>query len=129
MKLPPTTSGVIELEYPICLYRNGNEIRLIIPATNGQPEAAKIDSSLAKFVARDREWYKQLTTGERSLTAIARSEQVTVTYVARVIRGSLLAPDIMQRILEGRQPVSLTMQTLSRPIPTDWAAQRQHFGI
>ena len=56
-----------------------------------------------RYVARGRQWYKLLTGGEQSLTAIARAERVTVTYVARVIRGSLLAPDIVQRILEGRQ--------------------------
>ncbi len=123
------TDCKIEIERPTLLHRVGNDIRLVIPAIHGNPEAAKLDSSLINFVARGRRWYKQLTSGERSLTNIARSEQVTVTYVARLIRGSLLAPDIVQRILAGRQPINLTVEALSVPIPADWDTQRRHFGI
>ena len=127
--LSPAADRPIYIEYPICLHRVGNDIRLVIPAEQGQPQAAKFDAPLVRYVARGRQWYKLLTGGEQSLTAIARAERVTVTYVARVIRGSLLAPDIVQRILEGRQPVGLTVQALSVPIPVDWTVQRRHFGV
>ncbi len=127
--LPAADDSAICVESPIALHRVGNDIRLVLPAAQGQPEASKIDVSLVRFIARGRQWYKELTSGARSsLTAIAQSENVTVTYVARLIRGSLLAPDIVRRILEGRQPIGLTVQSLSTPIPVDWAEQRREFG-
>ncbi|MEP7043501.1 MAG: hypothetical protein ABI843_10595 [Dokdonella sp.] len=64
-----------------------------------------------------------------SIQAIAKAENVTERYVARVLRGSLLAPDLMQRILDGRQPVGLTVRQLLDPPPMSWTEQRRHFGL
>ena len=119
----------IQLSHPMRLYRTGNDIRLVIPRDQAEPEASKVDLRLIKFIARGRRWYRTLTSGQRTLTDIAKDEQVTVTYVARVIRGSLLAPDIVERILSGLQPVSLTVQKLSQVFPSDWVEQRQYFGV
>jgi hypothetical protein len=85
----------IQLSHPMRLCRTGNDIRLVIPKNQGEPEASKVDLRLIKFIARGRRWYRTLTSGQRTLTDIAKDEQVTVTYVARVIRGPLLAPDIV----------------------------------
>lgn len=51
-------------------------------------------------------------------------------YLRRMVRLSLLAPDIQDAILSGRQPVDLTLERLSRAeIPASWARQRQLFGF
>ena len=76
-----------------------------------------------------RKWYRQITSGQHTtFRSIGKTEGVTERYVARVIRGSLLAPDIIQRVIEGRQPVTLTVQKLKRPFPNDWTEQRKFFG-
>ncbi|MDR3385620.1 MAG: hypothetical protein P4L92_01100 [Rudaea sp.] len=64
-----------------------------------------------------------------SIKAIAISENVTERYVARVLRDSLLAPGLIERILAGRQPVTLAVRQLLDPPPIDWAEQPRHFGF
>lgn len=54
---------------------------------------------------------------------------VTERYVSRVLKGSLPAPDIVQRILDGRQPVTLTTAHLLNGLPADWAEQRLVLGL
>jgi len=49
--------------------------------------------------------------------------------VSRVIRLALLAPDIVEAILAGRQPAHLTFRDLMQPFPAEWSGQRLQFGI
>ncbi len=118
------------LVHPIRLRRTAHELRLIVSSGGAEDEAAKPNPSLIRFLARGRRWYRQLTSGEMpSIKAIATTENVTERYVARVLRGSLLAPELIDRILAGRQPVTLTVRKLLGPPPIDWAEQSQHFGF
>lgn len=120
----------IDLRLPLGLHRTAHELRLVIPSEGSADEAAKRNPSLIRFIGRGRRWYRQLTSGEMpSIKAIAKAENVTERYVARVLKGSLLAPDLVQRILEGRQPVTLTVRKLLDPLPMDWAEQRHFFGL
>jgi site-specific DNA recombinase len=122
--------AAISIVYPVRLHRTGHDLRLVIPAQNRESEAAKRNPSLIKFIAQGRKWYKQLTTGQRTtLKAIAAEEGVTERYIARVMRGSLLAPDIIQQVLDGKQPVTLTVQKLMQPFPSYWVDQRRFFGV
>ena len=117
------------IRWSMRLHRTGHDIRLVIPSPNGEPEAAKRNPSLIRLVGQGRKWYRQLTSGAMpSLRAIATAEGFTERYVSRVLKGSLLAPDIVQRILDGRQPVTMTVRKLLDPIPSDWSEQRRYFG-
>ncbi|MEP7043513.1 MAG: hypothetical protein ABI843_10655 [Dokdonella sp.] len=119
----PVTEGAeptIDLVQLMRLHRTAHEIRLVIPTETDADEAGQRNESLIRFLARGRRWYRQITSGEvPSIQAIAKAENVTERYIARVLRGSLLAPDLMQRILEGRQPVGLTVRQLLDPPPMD----------
>lgn len=120
----------IHIEYPIRLHRTAHDIRMVIPAATGEPEAGQRNMALLKFIAQGRKWYRQITSGQHtSFRSIGKAEGVTERYVARVIRGSLLAPDIIQRVIEGRQPITLTVQKLKKPFPSDWTEQRRFFGV
>ena len=80
-------------------------------------------------MAKGRRWYQQFTRGDfPSLRAIAKQEGVTERYVARLVKGSLLAPDLIKKILAGQQPVTMTVEKLGAGFPLDWAEQRRHFG-
>jgi DNA invertase Pin-like site-specific DNA recombinase len=126
----PASEQAIRIAYPIRMHRAAHDIRLVIPTATGEPEAGQRNAALLKFIARGRKWYRQITSGEHtSFRSIGKAEGVTERYVARVIRGSLLAPDIIQRVLDGRQPVTLTVQKLKKPFPSDWVDQRKFFGI
>jgi site-specific DNA recombinase len=120
----------IVLSHPVRLRRTAHELRLVVSSGGAEDEAAKPNASLIRFLARGRRWYRQLTSGDMpSIKAIAQSEKVTERYVARVLRGSLLAPELIERILPGRQPVTLTVRQLLDPPPINWAEQPLHFGF
>ena len=60
---------------------------------------------------------------------IAKGEGVRENYAARIFAGALLAPDIIQCVLSGRQPVTFTVESLRTPPPLDWTEQRRTFGF
>ena len=73
---------------------------------------------------------EQLKTGERSsFREIAQAEQLDERYVSRILYGSLLAPDIIEKIIQGRQPVGFTVKSLKRFPPLDWDEQRRLYGM
>lgn len=75
-------------------------------------------------------WYEKLVSGEvRSLQSLAAEARVNKRYVSRVVRSALLAPDIVDMILEGLQPPELTLDRLFDHLPMDWAEQRRVLGI
>ncbi|MDA8230963.1 MAG: hypothetical protein M0006_06465, partial [Magnetospirillum sp.] len=62
-----------------------------------------------------------------SINELAKAERVDRAFASRVLRLTLLAPDIVEAILAGRQPEKLTVRTLLEPFPVEWAEQRQAF--
>jgi len=63
------------------------------------------------------------------LRAIVREERVNRRYAYRAILCAFLAPDIVEAILEGRQPADLTFETLTANVPMDWDEQRRVLGF
>ena len=55
---------------------------------------------------------------------MAEAEGVTRSFVNRLLRLTLLAPDIVESILEGRQPKGMVLEALTGPVPSDWQDQR-----
>jgi hypothetical protein len=74
--------------------------------------------------------YMQLTSGKKgSLRAIAEEEGLSERYVSRVISGSLLAPDVVEKIVQGRHPVRFTVKSLKLRPPVLWDEHRRKFGV
>lgn len=95
-------------------------------------ERSKPDPTLMKAIARGHVWFEQLARGEaRSIKSIARREGVADRYVSRLINLAFLAPDIVEAILDGRQPPDLSLDrlTLRTGLPLDWSAQRTCLGL
>ena len=91
---------------------------------------ATIDNTLIKALARAFRWQKLLEKGTFScLDVIAKAERIGPSFDSRVIRLALLAPDIVEGILAGKQPAHLTLRDLMQPFPVEWAGQRLQFGI
>jgi len=121
---------LVKLAVEVTLKRCGHEMRLILPATSDLERPIRMDPALIKAVARGYQWYTQLTTGEApSLKALAAKTGVHKRYMSQIIRCALLAPDIVELILEGRQPPELTLDKLLKNVPMDWNEQRRSFGI
>jgi len=122
--------GMFMLHIRTRLYRTGHDLRLVVNNGRSGNEAGVVDKAVVKLIARGRRWYEQLTMGQRSsLREIAQAEKLDERYVARILYGSLLAPDIIEKVLQGRQPVTFTVKSLKRAPPLDWDEQRRLYGM
>jgi hypothetical protein len=66
----------------------------------------------------------------RSAVEIAEAEKITRSFVNRLLRITLLAPNIQEAILDGRQPKGMQLDELARSMPSSWEKQEElvHFG-
>ena len=111
---------------PMCFQRRGGRKRIIAPdgselapATKPQP-----DGTVVKALARAHRWQGMLEEGRfASVRDLAEAERVSLSYVSRILRLTLLAPDIVERILEGRPTAALAQ--LLQPFPIRWDRQRK----
>jgi hypothetical protein len=86
------------------------------------------DPALVKALARAFRWRRMLETGAAcSVSDIARQEKLNTSYVSRILRLTLLAPDIVEAIMDGRQTPEMTLPTLLKPLPSRWDQQRASF--
>jgi hypothetical protein len=90
-----------------------------VPTTKPQP-----DGTLVKALARAWRWQRMLDEGVyTSVSEIGDAENISKSYVCRILRLTLLAPDIVERILDGRQAPQLA--DLMQPFPVEWEKQRE----
>jgi hypothetical protein len=90
----------------------------LTPASKPQP-----DGTLVKALARAWRWQRMLESGGyATLAELAYTEGIRRSYVYRVLRLTLLAPDVVERIMDGR-PTARLAQLLKR-FPPEWARQR-----
>jgi site-specific DNA recombinase len=119
----------IKRRVPMQIRRRGVELRLVIDG--GTRASCKTDQSLLRAVARAHCWFDDLVSG-RSMVEIARRDGVGKQYVSRLMRLAFLAPEMVERVVAGRQPPELTAQALRTgrfDIPVDWAAQKRGLGF
>jgi hypothetical protein len=90
----------------------------------------RLDQALILAIARAKVWMRDLRAQKYADTKkIARRFHLSDAHVRRVLRFGYLAPDIVEAIIEGRQPRSLTVKRLLRGIPCAWTDQRATFGF
>ncbi|HEV7448376.1 MAG TPA: LacI family transcriptional regulator [Steroidobacteraceae bacterium] len=87
--------------------------------------APLLDTALVKAVVRAHRWRQMLEGGEYASSAeLAKAEKVNDSYLSRILRLTLIAPEIIEAILTGRQPSTLQLDDLLKPLPATWAQQR-----
>ncbi|SLN72346.1 recombinase family protein [Oceanibacterium hippocampi] len=109
--------------------RRGVERKIVL---TGPTAGAHPDPVLCRTIARAHRWMAELASGVvSSVDAIAEREQQDGSDVSRLLPLAFLAPDIVEAILDGRQPPELTARSLRalKPIPADWAKQRDLLGF
>lgn len=121
------SQSTLRLSLPPPRPRERKEI--LVPSNSGaQPR--HIDRELILALARARSWMRALRQAQFVDTAeIAQRYELSDAHVRRLLRFAYLAPDIVEAIVEGRQPRVLTVKLLLRGIPLDWANQRAAFGF
>jgi len=81
---------------------------------------------MVKGLARAFRWRKMLDEGvHATIEDLARAKGVNATYVSRILRLTLLAPEIVDAALDGRQPAALQLEDLLQGFPLVWEGQRQ----
>jgi hypothetical protein len=122
----------ISVRVPILIRRRGGRKLVLTPdGTNITTTSVcrRIDNAMVKAIARAFRWRQMLEDGTHATIAeIATAEQINETYVGRVLRLTLLAPDIVETILSGRQPTSMTLAVVMQSFPVLWRQQRCDFG-
>jgi hypothetical protein len=121
----------VTVRVPISIRRRGGRKLVIAPdGTNltAVPVSRHIDNAMVKAIARAFRWRDMLEGGGYStIREIANAEKINETYVGRVLRLTLLAPDIVEAILVGRQPSGLQLDILMKRFSVEWRAQRIEF--
>ena len=98
---------------------------------DGAPWAPRprMDNAMVKALARAFRWQRMLDEGVcGTLAELARREGVSCSYMSRVLRLALLAPDIVEAILDGRQLGGVRLEELRDGLPVEWEGQRSHLG-
>lgn len=125
-------TDVISVDLPMTFKTRGGRKVIVLPdGTQGNPApAATIDNTMIKAIARAFRWQRLLENGTYGcLEDVARAEKINASFVSRIMRLALLAPDIVEAILAGKQPADLTLKDLMTPFPVEWAGQRLRFGV
>ncbi|WP_274789808.1 hypothetical protein [Roseovarius tolerans] len=116
----------VTVHVPFRLVKRGGRKEMHLP--DGASRQHKIDNTLIKALARAFRWKRMLETGEfASISEVARSEGIAFTYMARVLRLTLLAPDIVEAILDGTQDPAVTLSRVLEPFPVAWSGQCNYF--
>ena len=111
---------------PFSIRKRGGRKLVVVPAgAEAISERPRVDNAMVKALARAFRWRKLLETATYgTIEELAAAENINPSYVSRVLRMTLLAPDIVETILDGRQPHELTLAVLMRPLPLGWTEQR-----
>ena len=119
--------NAVELAAAIAFKRRGAETKLVLPGLAQQNDRSRCDPALIKAIARGRTWFEELATGRvRSLQELAKRDGITRRYIRRLVGLAFLSPQLVEAILEGRQPVELTATRLTEiDLPLDWTEQRR----
>jgi hypothetical protein len=126
------TGQTVTVTVPFAVRKRGGRKLVITPdgVTSAPAPRTNVDSALLKALARGFRWRKLLEAGDFStIQEIADAENINPSYVSRVLRMTLLAPEIVEAILAGRQPAGLTMAQAMQPFPNSWAHQRKTWSI
>ncbi len=117
------------IDLPFTIRRRGVESKITIL---GASAPTAVDEEMVKVVANARTWFEKLSKGEaESVKDIAEADGVDPGDVSRFLPLAFLAPDIVEAVLDGSQPVELTAEKLKRlrSLPMSWEDQRKMLGF
>ena len=118
----------VTVNVPFRLVKRGGRKEMHLP--DGASSQRKMDNTLVKALARAFRWKRILESGEfTTIAELADREGIALSYMTRVLRINLLAPDIVESILNGQQGSEITLATLMNPFPLDWSDQRRAISL
>ena len=116
----------VTLHVPFRVVKRGGRKEMQMPEGVQQPR--RTDSTLVKALARAFRWKRLLESGEfATIAELAEREGIAPSYMTRVLRLTLLAPDIVEAILDGKQGPEVTLSQCLEPLPPTWSEQTSAF--
>ena len=116
----------LAVRVPITVARRGGRKVILAPDDAAIPrDRGNVDSALVRALARAFRWRKLIETGVYGTIAeLALAEKVNPSYVSRLLRLTLLAPEVVEAILDGRQSADLQLDWLLKPSTINWFEHR-----
>jgi hypothetical protein len=128
-----TETGNLHIHIPMVIRRmRGRKVIIAPKSLDGDvPDSpGTVQAAIVQALARASSWAEVLERGEaKSISDLAMNLDVDNSYVARILKLSTLAPDIVEAILNGEEPTGLSLAKLTKSFPTDWDEQRAMFGF
>jgi len=128
---PVTDDQTVTVRVPITIRQRGGRKLVLTPDgrnVNEGPVYCQIDNAMIKAIARAFRWRDTLENGTYcTIREIAAAEKINETYIGRVLRLTLLAPEIVEAILSALQPTGLQLDGLMRRFPVVWKNQPAKF--
>lgn len=111
---------------PVTFRQRGGRKQILTPqGATPWSAAPRVDTALLKAIVRAHRWRQLLEGGEYASSAeLAKAEKVNASYLSRILRLTLIAPEIIEAVLTGRQPSTLQLDDLLKPLPATWARQK-----
>ena len=125
---PEIPDAIITIRCAAQLARTGRAVRLVQPG-GGLAVQSDPDRTVVRLIVRARAWWAVLAAGDTDIRALARIEQVSPSYVTRVVRLAFLAPEVIEAALHGALRGSIDGGALlaSGAVPGSWNEQGRRF--
>jgi hypothetical protein len=120
--------STLVVRIPMRFQHRGGRKRIVAPdgseiAPTNKPHP---DGTLIKALARAWRWQRMLDEGvHTTVSEIGDAENISKSYVSRILRLALLAPDLVEAILAGSMDQGMMLERLERPLPVSWDEQRR----
>lgn len=117
---------IVTIHVPFRIVKRGGRKEMVLPEGAAPPR--KMDSTLIKALARAFRWKGMLDSGNfATIAELAKHENIAPSYMTRVLRLTLLAPELVEAILDGKQGLEVTMPRLLEPFSDEWREQGEFF--
>ena len=117
----------VTVHVPFRIVKRGGRKEMQMPEGAAHPR--RTDSALVKALARAFRWKRMLESGEfTTIAELAEREGIAPSYMTRVLRLTLLAPDIVEAILDGKQGPEVTLSRVLKPFPLEWERQNHRIS-
>jgi hypothetical protein len=116
----------VTVHIPVTFRQRAGRKQILSPSGSAPwSPAPRVEASLLKAVVRAHRWRAMLESGEYASAAeLAKAEKVNDSYLSRILRLTLLAPEIVEAIVVGKQPPMMQVDDLLKPLPAQWRRQK-----
>jgi hypothetical protein len=131
-RAPARAADLVRGRAPFAVGKRGGRNLVLTPEGTdlGIAPRHRVDNAMIKALARAFRWRKLLETGAYgNIAELAATEKIHSSYVSRILRLTLLAPDIVEAVLNGKHAPKVTLATLMQPFSNDWLRQWSLWGV